>query len=319
MRVPLSPSAVDWQVIGSGLTISSGGIASAIDIGEGSVTATYGVLTDSASVRVVAPRGSILMGPMDYATWTLITEYMDSSGTLLGPASGGSGMALQYRLTYRQTNANKYLVRLRPQIPMLVPGRADTVKLWFSGDGQNHAVLYQIADRDGEWFPTIPRRVNWFGEWRPVAARIDPGSGRFDLPAAVDEIDIYLVPAVAPADGTVVEGMLELDSLHALFRPRPTSSVHPTASAPRIACLRSFPNPFNPTTTIRYELPAAAPVRLEIFDLMGRRLAVLINGRMAAAGAHEVAWSGEDAPSGVYVACLTTPNERITNRLMLLR
>lgn len=318
MRVPLSASAVGWQVIGSGITISSSGIAAAVDVGDGTVIATYGMLTDTASVRVVAPRGSMLISPMEPNQWALFTELMDWSGTFLGPTDTGSGMVLQYRLIYRQTNANKYLVRLRPRTPVFVPGRADSVKLWFRGDGQNHAVLFQIADRDGEWFPTIPRRVNWVGERRPVAARIDPGSGRFDLPAEVDEIDIYLVPAVAPADGSVIEGTLSLDSLHAVFRPRSTSEVHATAAIPRTARLRTFPNPFNPSTTIQVELPAAAPVRLEIFDLMGRRLAILIDGRVTA-GEHEVAWSGEYAPSGVYVARLTTPNERITNRLVLVR
>lgn len=318
MRVPLSPSTVAWTAIGPDLSISSNGVATAINIGEGSVVATYGVLTDTAAVRVVAPRGLMLISSMDPADWTMITEMMDSSGTRLGPSESGSGIALKYRLVYQQTNANKYLVRLRPQAPALIPGRADTVKLWFRGDGQNHAVLFQIADRDDEWFPTIPRRVNWNDEWRPVAARIDPGSGRFDLPAEVDEIDIYLVPAAAPADGSIVEGSLALDSLAVLFRPRSISPVHLTTAVPRTIRIRAFPNPFNPSTTILFELSAAASVRLEIFDLMGRRLAILIDGRMAA-GEHEVAWGGGDAPSGVYVACLTTPNERITDRLVLLR
>jgi hypothetical protein len=319
-RVPLSPSSVLWQANGSGISISPGGIATAGAVGEGNVIATYGMLTDTGSFRVVLPRGSIDIAPMDHTGWTLITELMDTSGTHLGPpaVASASGSALQYRMVYRQANANQYLVRLRPRAPALIPGRADSIKLWFRGDGQNHAVLFQIADRDGEWFPTIPRRVNWNNEWRPVSARIDPSSGRYDLPAEVDEIDIYLVPAVAPADGTVVEGTLELDSLHALFRPRSTSSVDPTASVPRTACLRSFPNPFNPAATIRYELPAAAPVRLEIFDLMGRRLATLVDGRVSA-GWHEIAWSGENVPSGVYVACLITPNERLTTRLVLVR
>ncbi|MBK9304444.1 MAG: T9SS type A sorting domain-containing protein [bacterium] len=70
------------------------------------------------------------------------------------------------------------------------------------------------------------------------------------------------------------------------------------------------PNPFNPTTTIRFALPAAGSARLAVYDVTGRLVRTLIDGNLAA-GAHEASWDGRDAAgrsaaSGVYLARLST-------------
>jgi len=62
---------------------------------------------------------------------------------------------------------------------------------------------------------------------------------------------------------------------------------------------QNYPNPFNASTTIRYTLPAAAVVRIEIYDIMGRRIETLIDSPQDA-GPHAVLWTPENAPSGVY-------------------
>ncbi|MFZ0390175.1 MAG: S8 family serine peptidase [Calditrichia bacterium] len=71
---------------------------------------------------------------------------------------------------------------------------------------------------------------------------------------------------------------------------------------------QNYPNPFNPTTTIAFDLPEASDVRLEIFDLNGRRVRTLANSRFAA-GTQQVVWdgcedSGQSVASGVYVVRL---------------
>jgi hypothetical protein len=65
----------------------------------------------------------------------------------------------------------------------------------------------------------------------------------------------------------------------------------------------AFPNPFNPSTTIRFALPFASTVKLEVFNLLGQRVATLVDGGMAA-GYHEVQWNAltgqRMVASGVY-------------------
>ncbi len=69
--------------------------------------------------------------------------------------------------------------------------------------------------------------------------------------------------------------------------------------------LPNFPNPFNPVTTIRYSIPKASTVTLDIFDVNGRTVARLIEKRQSA-GHYAVNWDGRDLSSGIYVYQLRT-------------
>ena len=62
----------------------------------------------------------------------------------------------------------------------------------------------------------------------------------------------------------------------------------------------AYPNPFNPVTVIPFELPENSRVRLEVYDIMGRRVAVLTD-QAYEAGRHQVNWDGTRAASGVYI------------------
>ena len=72
---------------------------------------------------------------------------------------------------------------------------------------------------------------------------------------------------------------------------------------------QNYPNPFNPTTTIVYELPELSAVRLTIFDLLGREVAVLVN-KAQPEGIHQIRWDGKNGhgnplPSGMYICRLS--------------
>jgi len=84
------------------------------------------------------------------------------------------------------------------------------------------------------------------------------------------------------------------------------------------------PNPFNPSTTIAFNLPAAEPVTLKIFDPSGRLVRTLLNNDPGLAGRNEVTWNGRDlggrnAASGVYLYLLETPSNRATGRMTLMK
>ena len=78
------------------------------------------------------------------------------------------------------------------------------------------------------------------------------------------------------------------------------------------------PNPFNPSTVIRYALDAPMPVRLVVLDIFGREIRELDRG-LRTAGAHDVAFDAEDLPGGVYFYQLRTPAGVKTRRMLLLR
>ncbi len=81
---------------------------------------------------------------------------------------------------------------------------------------------------------------------------------------------------------------------------------------------QNYPNPFNPLTTIRYELPRQIHVRLAIFDLLGREVAVLVDA-VKEPGINEVVWDAGDLASGIYFYRLQTETRMITEKMVLLK
>jgi hypothetical protein len=84
-----------------------------------------------------------------------------------------------------------------------------------------------------------------------------------------------------------------------------------------------YPNPFNPRTTIVFELAEAAPIELAIFDLRGRLVRVMESGSWPI-GRHQATWNGQDdegraASAGTYVCRLNTPQGSQTKKLTLAR
>lgn len=87
--------------------------------------------------------------------------------------------------------------------------------------------------------------------------------------------------------------------------------------------LNNYPNPFNPSTTIVYEIPTAAAVSVRIFDLQGALVTELL-GEMQSAGRHEVTWTGlgaggERMSSGAYICAVEYDGSILSQRLMLVK
>ena len=90
-----------------------------------------------------------------------------------------------------------------------------------------------------------------------------------------------------------------------------------------IALHPNFPNPFNPSTQIAYDLAKDSNVRLEIFDLMGRNVKTLVNGKQIA-GRHMATWNatdnfGQPVSAGVYLYRLHTENKVFTRKMILMK
>ena len=85
----------------------------------------------------------------------------------------------------------------------------------------------------------------------------------------------------------------------------------------------NYPNPFNPSTLIPYQLAVPSPVRLEVFNVLGQRVATLVDGQQQGAGAYVARWdgtnaSGRAAASGVYFYRLTVAGAHWTGKMVLL-
>jgi hypothetical protein len=81
---------------------------------------------------------------------------------------------------------------------------------------------------------------------------------------------------------------------------------------------QNYPNPFNPTTSIRFRLPESGNVRLEVFDVLGKRVAVLVNEHMQA-GSYQVPFNASALASGVYLYRLSAKDFSSVHKMMLLK
>lgn len=97
------------------------------------------------------------------------------------------------------------------------------------------------------------------------------------------------------------------------------TSVAPVTEVPRSFSLeQNFPNPFNPTTLISYTLPENTEVRLEVFNIQGQRVAVLVNGTQTA-GVHTVSFDAQRLSSGVYIYRLTAGSFSESRKMTLIK
>ncbi len=80
---------------------------------------------------------------------------------------------------------------------------------------------------------------------------------------------------------------------------------------------QNYPNPFNPSTRIEYSLPEAGNVTLYIYNLLGQRVKTIFENVPQSAGTHEVVFSAQDLPSGIYFYSFKT-NDFVQVRKMIL-
>ena len=154
----------------------------------------------------------------------------------------------------------------------------------------------------------------------------------------------FTVAELAPATYTLTVDKLDYSSVSATATPTYdtlTGAAVPSTVAPMIieasvtaietdpavpvefALEQNYPNPFNPSTQIRFALPQAGKVSLIIYNLLGQKIAILVEGTLAA-GTHTLTWNGRDSrglqlPSGVYFYSLKTPNFTATKRMILMK
>jgi len=81
---------------------------------------------------------------------------------------------------------------------------------------------------------------------------------------------------------------------------------------------QNYPNPFNPRTMINYQLPMTSAVELSIYNLLGQKVATLVNERKRA-GRHQVEWNAGDFASGVYLYRLTAGDFQQIKKMVLIK
>ncbi|RKZ17605.1 hypothetical protein DRQ53_02905, partial [bacterium] len=192
--------------------------------------------------------------------------------------------------------------------PVLSGAQTDTLDdgitaLTFTGSGLQPGLVVELVRFNAA--PILASRIEWV-DYDLVHVQFDGDevrSGSFDL-------------VVENPDGQ------SFVRESGVFRSGEPVAAPPDSPA-AFRLTQNFPNPFNPRTTIRFEVPRAATVELAVFDVRGRRVTTLHRGPIEA-GYHTELWEGRDSSgrevsSGLYFARLSGPGITQTRKMMLAR
>jgi hypothetical protein len=146
----------------------------------------------------------------------------------------------------------------------------------------------------------------------------------FQVIAVLPRADSAFVDSTIPAPGTWYYRVRAFDkqgnaSNYSNELGVAVAGVGDAPTLPKLFVLYpNYPNPFNATTQISYALPEASAVTLTVFDVLGRKVANLVDGAQPA-GEHSVVWDAADLGSGVYFLVLQTASGRRIQKALLLQ
>jgi hypothetical protein len=244
-------------------------------------------------------------------------QVVATNSAIAAPESGQSGVALGALRT-----ASGWTQHFR--------GSVDLVRL-------TPGVRYDAAFAPpGNFAPPVTRRVEV--AWTPHAGalvagynvyrQVEPGPLELLNPAPIAGAGFS---DLEPPDAAACYRVAAVDTLGregaatapACVAGAATDSEDAPGVAPLVVALAARPNPFNPSTTIAFDLPRPGHVRLSLFDARGRRVARLVDA-IFSAGSHAVPWHGRSdrgaaMPAGVYFADLEAGGERLQRKLILVK
>jgi len=226
--------------------------------------------------------------------------------------------------------------------------------VWQEEIGGNSEIYYRSSSSAGSWSeavnlsnsegssvePTITGQINGF----PLVVWADNSGGQFDVLyslagsglagslGSTGQESHYPVCAVRSVRNGMRAVVLCTDGSSSLYQiacgrrdfPNAVIQAAPEADQRSIETtddmmsVSASPNPFNPTTVIRYHLPASGHVSLSVFDILGQEVRTLID-RFEAEGAHSIVFDAAGLPSGVYLYRLRQGPESKIGRMVLAR
>lgn len=196
-----------------------------------------------------------------------------------------------------------------------------TKRLWFSSGAKGYVgpnaypgvTTNYLSHAHYEYDPGTGRLVlgfQWKFDWKPSGAVKDSGNTR---PRGI---------AFTPSGDTVYAVIFGTSAIPPVqrFLKNPLDNVtrDDDAVVKGYRLEQNFPNPFNPTTQIRFEIGKAALTTLKVYDMMGREVATLVNQNLDA-GVYTASFDASKLSSGTYVYTLTSGDQRLVKKMMLLK
>ncbi len=308
-----STGSYSWLVPNTPSTTCLVRIRAAEDLAVGDVSGgTFTILDGSIHSRYasVRPRWNLVSIPL------VLENYMKNAvfPTASSQAFSYGGAYIQRDTLY---NAGGFWAKFDSEQEILIQGQllvTDTVNVspgWnLIGSISDPVAVGSITSVPGGM--TTSKFYSYASSYVETGT-IEPGRGYW---VKVDVAGALILSASGP---TAAGNRINLNGLRDYPPPPPgDDEIAGTGIPEKISLSQNYPNPFNPSTTIRFALPAAADVRLAVYNLVGEIVALLIDENQPA-GYNTIAWDASAFPSGVYYLRLSAGATVETRKLLLLR
>ena len=322
-HIPVNPGDVAWTVP-TDLLSQSGATFTAIGAGNGWLVANYLATPGSCYVAIEVDSANLVLEDFETGLdlWELEGTEMDMFTTrFLASAEFPGAAKLRYKFT-RSGGAS--VVSMQKDI--LVSGSPDYLTFRFKGNGYSHSFMWYFTDIDNELFRLLIPYSTSNTDWQTITlpwnyAQADwsnPGAP-LTFPITFRHLDIFL------GGGDVNETILDsiyFDDLVADYFME-TTPESPAVPA-EFKLNRVYPNPFNASTRIEFQVPPQAEVDLAIYDITGRKIWWHHSTGNLNAGLRSLIWQGVDmqnqpAASGVYLLQLQSNGQQISRKLLLMK
>lgn len=203
---------------------------------------------------------------------------------------------------YLQANAGTGSDSVTYKTQNLDPGNYDIYAWWPAKSTNAYNTKFHIRSDGNETVIEKTQQING-GQWNFLKQVSLLNSGKISL--SINN----------SANGIVVG-----DAFRIIYNG-PVSSIKDVQLPKDFALFQNFPNPFNPSTTIRFDLKKRSKVLLRVIDALGKQVAILLNDEVEA-GTHDVIFNTVNYPllsSGVYYFILTTENFSETKGMVLIK
>ncbi len=233
----------------------------------------------------------------------------------------GSSSAKSMKLTYGwDLNASEWLIREYYGATSPTFGVNNYfLETYLFGDGSGNKFRFCVNDGGtgghevSKWIT-----IDWFG-WKLVRWDLGRdtvgswiGNGQLEAPLGFDSYQL-----TRSTDGKVI-GTLYFDDLqYTQYIPVGIEAEQNGVPA-EYALAQNYPNPFNPGTIIKFSLPQRSAVTLDVYSVLGEKVASLINSEMEA-GTYNYRFDATNLPGGVYIYKLSTGSGVISKKMLLLK
>ncbi|RPI62213.1 MAG: T9SS C-terminal target domain-containing protein [Ignavibacteriales bacterium] len=247
-----------------------------------------------------------------------LTTNIISNTTVLN-ANTGSLKSMQLDYDWN-VSAPNWLIReyFSPSSPTFQP--STLLQVFMFGDGSNNKFRFAVRETSPGNFEVSPwYDVNWIG-WKLVTWDLSLGqtgnwigNNVFEPPLSFDSFQLTY------ETGNQNTGIIYFDDVRtASFSPTDVEEETGTITPTEFSLQQNFPNPFNPSTQIKFSVPQTSDVKVLITDLLGREVATLVNDNLAA-GNYSVDFNASNLSSGIYFYTLIADNFKQSKKMILMK